>query len=95
MVVTSPPSACAASIVQRLHRPAVDVHRARAALAGVAADVRAGQSELLAQELDEQRPRIDGPADRLAVDGEGNGNVHAGLLRGFEARLVHAVEALF
>src|SRR6185436_19495245 len=66
----------------RLDRPAVDVDRARAALRGVAADVRSGQQKLLAQELHEERPRIDRPADGLAVDGEGNGNVHADLLLG-------------
>ncbi len=31
---------------------------------------------------DQQRARVDGLGDGLAVDGEGNGNVHAGLLMG-------------
>ena len=43
----------------RLDRPAVDVDGAGAALAGVAADVRAGEPELLAQRLDEQRAPLD------------------------------------
>ncbi len=38
----------------RLHGLAVYMHDACAALAGVAADMRAGQPKLLAQEIDEQ-----------------------------------------
>ena len=45
--------------VARLDRAAVDEHRAGAALRGVAADVRAGEGELVAQEIDEQRARVD------------------------------------
>ena len=45
--------------VARLHRAAVEVDRARAALRGVAADVRPGESEVHAQEIDEQHPRFD------------------------------------
>src|SRR4029079_2536323 len=78
----------------RLDRAAVDVHRASAALRGVAADVRSGQLQLLAQELDEQRARIDRPADGLAVDGEGNGNVHADLLLGGAGAAILAGSAL-
>ena len=37
-----------------LHRNAVQVNRARAAAAGVAADVRPGEAEIVAQEVDEQ-----------------------------------------
>src|SRR5262249_49152690 len=51
-----------------LHRLAVEVHRAGAAMAGLAADMRAGQVELLAQEMDQQRARFDEGLDRLAVD---------------------------
>ena len=43
----------------RLHRAAVQVHGAGAALRGVAADVRAGQLQLLADQLDQQRARVD------------------------------------
>src|SRR5690349_8219853 len=60
----------------RLHRAAVHVHRARAALRGVAADVRAGEPELLADELHEQRARIHAAGHGLAVDRQRNGNVH-------------------
>ena len=42
-----------------LDRLAVDMHDAGAALAGVAADMGAGQAQLLAQELDQQRARLD------------------------------------
>jgi hypothetical protein len=41
----------------RLDGHAVEQHRARAAVRGVAADVRAGQPQVLAQEVDEQQPR--------------------------------------
>ena len=43
----------------RLDRVAIDQHRAGAALTGVAADVRAGQAEVIADEIDQQRARID------------------------------------
>ena len=54
----------------RLGALAVDVDGARAAVAGVAADVRAGEAEVVAQEVDEQEPRLDVGLVRLAVDGE-------------------------
>jgi hypothetical protein len=38
---------------------AVQAHRARAALAGVASDVRTGNAEFLAQEVNEQLPGLD------------------------------------
>ena len=59
IVVTVAPSAWTASIVQLLHGLAVDVDGAGAALAGVAADVGAGQVEVLAEDLDEQPSRLD------------------------------------
>ena len=80
IVVIWLPCTCAASIEHDLIARAVHVHGAGAALRGVAADVGAGQLQVLAQELHEQRARVDRPGDGLAVDGEGNGNVHAGLL---------------
>ena len=52
-----------------LDAAAVDQHRARAALARVAADVRAGQQQLLAQEVDEEQARLDVALAHLAVDG--------------------------
>jgi hypothetical protein len=42
------------------------VDHACAALAGVAADVGAGQIEVLAQELDQERARSDVPRHRLS-----------------------------
>ena len=53
-----------------LDRLAVDRDGAGAALARVAADVGAGQLEVLAQELDEHPSRLDVPLPRLAIDGE-------------------------
>src|SRR5919201_1526424 len=41
-----------------LHEDAVEEHRARASVAGVAADVAAGQVEVVAQEVDEQASRL-------------------------------------
>ena len=49
---------------------AVDVDRARAAVARVAADVGAGQPEDVAQEVDEQEARLDVGLAGLAVDGD-------------------------
>src|SRR5215204_6265731 len=43
----------------RLDRPAVDMDGAGAALAGVAADMRPGQVEVLPQRLDEESPGLD------------------------------------
>ena len=42
-----------------LHRLAVEVDGAGAAVAGVAADVRPGQVEVVADEVDEQPARVD------------------------------------
>ena len=53
-----------------LHRLTVDVDGARPARRGVAPDVGAGQLELLAQELHEQRPRLDIAAASGTVDRE-------------------------
>ena len=53
-----------------LHGAAVDEHRARAALARVAADVRARQPEPVAERVDEQRAPVDVERARLAVDRE-------------------------
>ena len=54
----------------RLDRPAVDVDGAGAALAGVAADVRAGQVEVLTQGLDEEPSRLDVELVGRPVDDE-------------------------
>ena len=62
IVTTVDADAWAASIGARLHRLAVDMDDAGAALRGVAADMRAGQAEILAQEVNQQRSVLDGPA---------------------------------
>jgi hypothetical protein len=46
------------------------VDDAGAALAGVAPDVGAGQGQLAAQQIDEQRARLDLSGDGLAVHGQ-------------------------
>ena len=53
-----------------LHRLAVEEDRAGAAVAGVAADVRARQVEVVADEVDEQLARLDLALVALAVDGD-------------------------
>jgi hypothetical protein len=55
MVVTAEPSACTAKTVHDFDAAAVEEHGAGAALAGVAPDVRAGEQQVLAQEVDEQQ----------------------------------------
>src|SRR4051812_34383149 len=52
----------------RLHRLAVEEDDAGAAVGRVAAPVRAGQLELVAQHVHEQHPRLDVGGTRLAVD---------------------------
>src|SRR5262249_11643168 len=42
----------------RLHRLAVEMHDAGAALRGIAANMRAGQSQILAQELHQESARV-------------------------------------
>ena len=56
-----------------LDRLAVDMDDAAAALRGVAADMGAGQPQDLAQELDQQRARLDGGVDGFAVHRQRNG----------------------
>ena len=72
IVVTLPPSAWTASIVQDFTAVAVDVDGARAALARVAADVGAGEVEFLADQLDEQASGLDVRLPLLTVDRERN-----------------------
>src|SRR5262249_46511226 len=54
----------------RLHRLAVEQHRARAARRRVAADHRALEAEAVAQEVREQLPRLDLRLALFAVDGD-------------------------
>jgi hypothetical protein len=51
-----------------LYRFAVHVHRASAAMAGVTADVRAGDPEFLAQQVDQQQARLSKGFDIAVVD---------------------------
>ena len=53
-----------------LHRPAVDQHRARAAVGRVAARMRAGQPEPAADQVSQQQPRLHLGDLLLAVDRE-------------------------
>ena len=64
----------------RPHDLAVDAHRARPAHAVLAADMRAGEPHLIAQEVRQMRARLDGLGDGLAVEGEGDGRVWALML---------------
>src|SRR5436190_18227255 len=69
-----------------LHRLALEMNGAGAALAGVAPHVRAGQPRQLANEVDEQQPRLDFMGVLDAVDGDGDGLAHrAYLLKGLIA----------
>src|SRR6266516_1059628 len=56
----------------RLHRQLVHPDHAGAAVRGVAAPVRAGEPELIAQEVDQQQPRLDLTGERDIVDGHGD-----------------------
>ena len=53
-----------------LHGASVEEHGARAALARVAPDVRSGETEPVAQRVDEERPAFDLERALLAVDDE-------------------------
>ena len=53
--------------VAAFHRATVQVNGAGAALTGVAADVSAGEAQVFADVVDQQRARLDFGADRLAV----------------------------
>src|ERR687888_802740 len=55
-----------------LHRVPVEMDRAGAAERRVAADLRPGEAEVVAEEVDEQRPRLDLRLVPDAVDGERN-----------------------
>ena len=79
MVTTSAPCACAASTLHDFTaRPSTcTVHAPHCAVSQpTCVPVR---PQVVAQELDEQRARIDVRADGLAVDGQGDGQGHGGL----------------
>src|SRR6188508_1956444 len=79
----------------RLRARAVDVDGARAAVARVAPDVRPGQPEVIAQEMDEEEARLDIRLVRLTVDGHRDvlGSHRSGLLRGREGAFSGAAES--
>src|SRR5881227_4387785 len=58
-----------------LHRLAVQEHRAGAAVRGVTADVGAGQAKVVAQVVDEQKPRLHFRLARLSIDSDVHPNV--------------------
>ena len=60
----------------RLHRLAVDQDGARAADAGLAADVRAGEAAAVTQEMNEQQTRLDDVIARRVVDPDADRNGH-------------------
>src|SRR5204862_2405445 len=66
----------------RAHRLAVEEHRAGAAHAVLAADVSAGQVQLVAQEVREQQAGLDLALVGAAVDGDGDPveTIHAAAL---------------
>lgn len=51
-----------------LHRFAIDMHRAATALCGVAADMRAGEALMIADEFNQQSARFDLSRNGLSVD---------------------------
>ena len=57
MVVTFLPPTKDTRQIARSHRAAVDQHEARAALAAAAAEARAGEAEVVAQDVEERRVR--------------------------------------
>ena len=73
-MVTSAPS-CGDREQQAAVGPAaVEQHGAGAALAVVAALLRAGQAEVLAQQVEQGRAGVDLERVLLAVDGQGDGD---------------------
>ena len=56
----------------RVDAPAVDVHRTSPALAMVAAFFRPGETESVAQRIEQGRAWVDRQRDRLSVDGKGH-----------------------
>ncbi len=67
IVVISSPSCMAAKNETGIHPPAIDVHRARAALAVIAPFFRSGEMQMLAQAIEQSGARIDPQVVFLAV----------------------------
>src|ERR1043166_2739918 len=59
-----------------LDRFPIEVHGTRAALAGVAADVRAGEVEVIAKNMNQEAAGLDLDRVAPAIDGEGDGAHH-------------------
>ena len=76
MVVTAAPSACTARQVHDLTATPSRSTVHDAALAGVAADLGAGQSDGVAEEVHEQQPGLDLTLNGAAVDADGDRNCH-------------------
>ena len=62
-----------------VHAASVDQHRARAALAMVAALFRAGQAQMLATQIEEGGSDIDLDVMRLTIDCEMHGRIPFGI----------------
>ena len=78
----------------RAHGDAVELHGARAADAVLAADVRPGEPELVAEEVGEEEPRLDVLAVAPAVDGHVDRDHAAPLPRAGDGAVdEHAVRA--
>ena len=60
----------------------IHVHRAGAALAAIAALLRPGQHQLLAQGVEQRRPRLDRDGAGLAVDLQFHAHASDGLAHG-------------
>ena len=58
------------------HDLAVDAHGAGAADAVFAADMAAGEAEIVAHEVDQRLARLDTLSDALAIDGEADVHIH-------------------
>ena len=70
MVVISSPVVHQRQAQARVHPAAVHVHGARAALPVVAALLRAGEGDGLAEAVEQRRPRVDAEPVLLAVDAQ-------------------------
>ena len=78
IVVTSWPSAWAARTVQDFTATPSSADRAGAALRGVAANVGAGEAQVVAEEVDEEGAGRDGRGARGAVDRQLDGDLTRG-----------------
>ena len=61
----------------RLHGRSVERNRAGAAKRCLATDMRAGESELVSQKVDEQEARLDFSRVAVSIHGDGNGALHS------------------